>query len=567
MSCAAVELQPAVAANVPSPCLSLVSCSATELIKPTAPPEQHPGESGGQPPSDFPEPQVVSAGEEFVWDVDAPLAETAAALGRRLKACGDLYRRPSYAGGLMLASRSPNILPEPITKGKRLAALIADRFPVRVVKGGKFKGNTIPSGQLEILLATEIFLQQFPTIDLVTTTPLYLPNYELTARGYTDNGRGYRILFVGESPRIKRGTDTTERFLDVMPFANQADRTGAVAAALTVLLRNLFLGAKPFLAVTANKSHAGKDTIIAFAAGRNRITAISYQGEDWALEREFVGAVKHSPDTAVVNIENARLGSGQQFIASAFLERFLCNPEPTLFSTGNGGPVRRTNDFVVAVSTNYGSLSTDLLNRCLPIHLEASGNVADRQSSIGNPKLEFLPRNAEEVEAELRGMIELWKAAGSPRDTNVHHPFSEWAAVVGGILMVNGFHDFLANYSIRRTSDDPLREGLALLGAARPNEWLTPMAWAELAVDLGLGKRVIPRGDQDSHKGRERGTRIVLSAHDKETFHAETDNELLVLQLQRARRRFEGGAVSTRYRFEVVERRPLPADADAEVDP
>src|SRR5579884_1501328 len=40
-----------------------------------------------------------------------------------------------------------------------------------------------------------------------------------------------------------------------------------VALALTVMLRNFWPGAKPMGVVTATKSHAGKDTIIHFAAG------------------------------------------------------------------------------------------------------------------------------------------------------------------------------------------------------------------------------------------------------------------------------------------------------------
>ena len=74
-------------------------------------------------------------------------------------------------------------------------------------------------------------------------------------------------------------------------------------------------------------------------------------------------------------------------------------------------------------------------------------------------------------------MIERWKTAGKSLDTSVRYPFTNWAQVIGGILRVNGFEDFLGNYSVRRTADDPVRRALALLGAARPNEWLPPGDW------------------------------------------------------------------------------------------
>ena len=44
--------------------------------------------------------------------------------------------------------------------------------------------------------------------------------------------------------------------------------------------------------------------------------------------------------------------------------------------------------------------------------------------------------------------------------------------------MVNGFADFLGNYGVRKTADDPVRKGLGLLGALGPGEWLRTAEWA-----------------------------------------------------------------------------------------
>jgi hypothetical protein len=224
--------------------------------------------------------------------------------------------------------------------------------------------------------------------------------------------------------------------------------------------------------------------------------------------------------------------------------------------------VRRRNDLVVAVTTNFGSLSSDLLNRSLPIHLELVGDITDRDSAIGNPKLQYLPEHAAEIEAELRGMIEKWKEEGCPRDEKVFHPFAEWAAVVGGILMVSSFPEFLGNYSIRRMADDPLRRGLGLLGAARPDAWLRPAELADLVVHLGLEKTIIPEADRGSDEGRRRGVGVVLRARLKESFVAETEDHRVTMILDRARRRFGGEKPRQRYRFQIVKREELPEDPD-----
>jgi hypothetical protein len=293
---------------------------------------------------------------------------------------------------------------------------------------------------------------------------MYLPNFELTRPGLNEGG-GQRILYVGEEPLVSDSMDATIAFLDEMAFESEADRANAVAGALTVMFRNHLPGGKPILIVTANKSHSGKDTVIDFAAGETRTVAITYQQTSWAIERAFAGAVKSNPDVGVVVIGNARLDRGDKFIASAFLERFATDPEPMLFSTGTGPPVRRPNDLVLAISTNFGSVSEDLMNRGLPVHLHLVGDVADRVSAIGNPRHEYLPKNRKRIAAELRGIVGRWNAAGQPLDEDVRHPCSVWAKIMGGILMVNGFRGFLENYGMRKTVDDPLRYGLGILGA------------------------------------------------------------------------------------------------------
>src|SRR5262249_61728630 len=77
---------------------------------------------------------------------------------------------------------------------------------------------------------------------------------------------------------VDHSLDAITPFLDVMAFATPADRTNAVALALTVQLRNLWPGAKPVGIVTSTKSHSGKDTVIAFAAGNTSKVSVDYEG-------------------------------------------------------------------------------------------------------------------------------------------------------------------------------------------------------------------------------------------------------------------------------------------------
>lgn len=181
------------------------------------------------------------------------------------------------------------------------------------------------------------------------------------------------------------------------------------------------------------------------------------------------------------------------------------------------------------------------MNRSLPIHLAPHGDVHSRETPIGNPKLEFLPRNRGRIEAEFRGMIETWKEAGCPLDRSVKHPMSRWARTIGGILMVNGFTDFLSNYGTRKTADDPIRESLAILGAAKPGKRLRPMQWAKTAVRLGLAKILFSPVERDSAKGQERAIGVVMKRHLDVLFEAASETKRYRLQLEGGFRRWKRG--------------------------
>jgi hypothetical protein len=509
--------------------------------------------------ADYPPPPALLSQAEFLWNEDEVPVVNYRNLGRRL-ADGDLYRRPAYASGLLLGSNRPNIDPVVIDKGQRLAAIITDRVRVRYVTNGNTRGNHIPTHHLNTMLASEAFLQNFRPVDAVVKVAQYLPNFEVTRPGYNDGGPGHRLLYLGAEAEAADSLDTIKAFLEVMQFAGDADRTNTVALAITVLLRHRWPGSRPVGVVTSSKSHGGKDTCISFAAGSTPKVSVDYESADWAFRQGFVAALKSLPDAGLVNVENARLGKGDQFIASAFLEKFLTEAEPSLYSSKIREPLKIKNHLVVTISTNFGQVSNDLMNRALPIHLNPVGDVADRHPKIGNPKLEFLPANRARIEAELRGMIERWKAAGRPRDTTVRHPMGDWARTVGGIMGLNGFKGFLHNYKLRKTADDPLRQGLGLLGAARADQWLRPDDWARLAQFLGLVKAVIPPHERDTDRSRERGIGAVMTAHRDESFTVETDDARVTLRLEKRRARFGGRAPATHYRFVTVRREALPED-------
>ena len=524
---------------------------------PSTPGPDDPDPAAGQ---DFPPPAVLTATEVYLYDVDQPTELRFQALARRLRQFGDLFRNPEFQSGLVQVT--PGAQPEslPIVEGIALRSVIVDRLRIAIVANGKPKSGFIPPADLASMLTSEVFLQAFRPLDGVITQPVYLSDWRVTVPGHNDGGPGQRVYLAGAAVTTYPEPTTIRQFLAAMVFATEADRTNAVAAALTVLLRNHWPGRKPVFLITANRSHAGKGTIAAFVAGQCPIDQVTYEPTDWAFARSIATAFQHRPDLAVLNLDNIRLDCKGAVVRSAFLERILHEPASLLQAPGTKRPVRVPAHYVVLATVNDGLFSTDLINRSVSIHLHATGDLLDRVSAIGDPKGEFLPQNRDRIVAELHGMIRYWIEAGCPLDDTVRHvSFPEWAAVIGGILKVNGFESFLANQTLRRSAEDPVRRGLAILGAAYPDGLDRVEEWVTRVAHLGLTEDVIPTVHRGSPHSRLTGLGRVLSDHVGMTLVHQTDGEDVTLGLRRERGRHDG-KIAVRYRFEVLERRARPAD-------
>ena len=469
----------------------------------------------------------------YKWEIEQGADYNYQQLGSLLAATGDLFRGKEDESGLIVLRPSGRSLR--INRGKDLIPLVVDRVHMQVTKEGKVTREFPTQIHFDTMLRTEAFLSNFTFVDEVATRPVYLNDFSLARPGYNDGQPGDRILFTGEPVAPASTTETIDTFLDVMDFASNADRTNAVAAGLTCQLRRMWHGGKPAIIVTATKSHAGKGTVTEFIRGSLAKADILYETTDWPMQSQFHKLLKVDPDIGFIVFDNVRLdsaGGRGKCIRSGFIESFVTNEEAILACPTAGEPIRQPNRFVIAINTNDGKLSPDLMNRALPIHLDPKGDVQDRRPSIGNPKEDYLPKNREQIEAELHGMIAQWKDQGQPLDTLVKHPMTAWAQTIGGILKANGYTDFLANYGARRIADDPIRDALSILGASHPNESLRPREWAEEAVKEGLAKTLFSPTERDTPKGRERAIGVVLSNHLNTTFDSSTETTQYRMKLE-----------------------------------
>ncbi len=537
---------PSVPAEIASPCLSSDDRSFNRS-------SDQPGDAAsitpqsddiearevGNPPALVPSeepPPVEEVAPElpvFVWDRDAPPGPETWRLTESLAGTGEIFVTPEGRIMQLKVGQPARQLDNPTA----LEGFIRSRFSVRVIRNGELKSTSIPSGELRVLLESDGLKRKLPVVDCISSTPTYTSDSRLTEPGYNCGDVGDRIFYIGEAVVPKRKAKRIRQFLNAMSFSTEADRTNAVGLALTVLLRHLWPGAKPFAAVTANMSHAGKDTVIDFAAGKTMKEEISWHEADWATQIEMFNALSN-PNTGVLVVGNCRLGA-RGCIASSILERTVTAPTALLQSSkarGSGKP--RAGDFVIMASANDGRFSTDLANRSLPIHLEQIGDIATRVSPIGNPRLEFLPTYRDEIEAELLGMIENWIDAGKPLDESVRHPMDAWAKTIGGILMVNGFEHFLENYSTQNAVNDPIREALGILAHVAPHDdWIGLEQILDIVRSEGLLNAFTERRHRGSDQSIIRQLGKVLTTHQRQTLiHQEDGEEQKHYQIEKSKR-------------------------------
>jgi hypothetical protein len=185
--------------------------------------------------------------------------------------------------------------------------------------------------------------------------------------------------------------------------------------------------------------------------------------------------------------------------------------------------------------------------------------VTQRRSPIGNPKLEYLPANRRQIEAERWGMIDRWVQAGKPLDESMaHYPMGPWGKVIGGILLVNGFKDFLGNYSATRVVADSIREALSILAFHNAGKPRRAGELVKSAVKEGLVKTLLPGVDPANDGATERALGHLFKKYEQETFTVHTPGDVgyhkITFRLVKRQGRFAEAHPHYRYIFEEVSR-------------
>src|SRR5262249_54013078 len=138
-------------------------------------------------------------------------------------------------------------------------------------------------------------------------------------------------------------------------------------------------------------------------------------------------------------------------VDSALLEANALSPLLSVRLLGHSRNISRPNIYLWLITSNLTSGSSDMISRGIPIRLRYEGNPAER--TFKENLLEFATQHRLDILGELAALVERWKLAGRPDAQAIwpsgrpqpRHRCQRWVQIIGGVLAVNGFTNFLSN--------------------------------------------------------------------------------------------------------------------------
>lgn len=307
----------------------------------------------------------------------------------------------------------------------------------------------------DVLLRSELLIARLPRIQIYSTRPVVDGDFVLRNPGWHPQS-GILIHGPEIEPTDFMPSDSEDPVLDRLPhhlrtllggfcFRGDADVANAVAMMLTGLLMNHWIvPGKPIFLLDGNQPGVGKTLLV-------RVVGVVLDGVDPRLihftsDDEELGkrlcAVLREGRQSIVLIDNAKLTGGTS-VSSSCIEANSMAPEVSLRILGKSENYSRPNDLLWAITMNDTRTSPDLVSRGVPVQLAYEGQPEDRAFNGPDP-IAYAREHRLDILGELAGMILKWNQLGRPAGDRPHR-LAAWSRVIGGIITLAGFPEFLAN--------------------------------------------------------------------------------------------------------------------------
>lgn len=303
-----------------------------------------------------------------------------------------------------------------------------------------------------------------PVLRAVVTAPTFTASGRLLDRPGYDPSAKLLLVFdwtprdvpvepsVGdiEAARALWDADALRDF----PFASDADRTAAMALALTPMVRELIDGPTPLFSVEAPTRGAGKGKLLSTCLyptlGAGGWVGAAFPREDEEVRKALTTYLnERRPAIVFENVAGAVRSSA---LAKAITDRIWDDRV-----LGRTGSVRCPVRCLWAVTANNPTWSDELARRVVPVRLVPETDRPELRSGFLHPELEaWVADHRADLLWALAVFVRGWQHAHCPPPSVPSlGSFEAWTRVVGGILETAGYRDFLGNRQEILSAADP----------------------------------------------------------------------------------------------------------------
>lgn len=354
---------------------------------------------------------------------------------------------------------------------------------------GKDKVINCPRQVAEGILARG-YWPEFPELlGVVEAATLDLDGREISSPGH-DHKTGIFIATAAKLPEMKgkRGRATGEHgvkvlldFLKDFPFVSPADKSAAMAAIMTALLRRL-LPAAPMFGITAPTPGTGKtllaEVVSIIATGR-RPPVLSVGNDENEFTKRVYG-VMLAGDVMVL-IDNVTRPMGAEDV----LNQLLSQPFLRFRPLGGSGMVTAPTNALVMVTGNNLSIMGDAKRRTCLIRMDAKTERPEQREFSSDILAETLSRRDELIRAALEISKSYIEASCPAVDAKPYGSFGDWDRLVRRPLIWHDCADpLLASEGLR--DDDPDLEAMRLMFTAWRKSYQDQAKTAAEVIQAGL---------------------------------------------------------------------------------